>query len=461
VASALRIAALVVRLVNVWDSLRSSFWFVPTLFTFAAVGLAVGLLALDRRPGSDELAESRWLYAGGAEGARSLLSAVAGSIVNVVALAFSITIVSLQLASAQLGPRLLRNFVRDRGNQVVLGTFVATFVYCLLVLRTVRGDAGVGDDAFVPHRAVTGAVALALLSIGLLIYFIHHASTSLQADRVIAAVAADLDEAIEAIFPERLGHEEPAADRPWAPPARSEAGTAVTAPAPGYITSVDGDTLLKAAGEADVLIRLARRPGEFVIAGEPLAWVVPGERLDEGLARRVARAVMLGSERTLIQDPFFGFEQLVEIATRALASDHIDPTTALRCIDRLAAAVAAVSERRLPSPYRRDADGVVRVVAPAPTLRDFVDAAFTAIRLQGSDSRTVAQHLLETFARLAALRDRRELHVALLGEAAAIRRAARRTIDDVRDREAVDEAFDRLLGAMAPEVRRIYEQAAA
>ena len=460
-APRLRVRSSVVRLVNLWDSLRSSFWFLPTLFTGAAVGLAVGLLALDRRAGLEELAESRWLYAGGPEGARSLLSAVAGSIVNVVALAFSITIVSLQLASAQLGPRLLRNFVRDRGNQVVLGTFVATFVYCLLVLRTVRGGEGIADSAFVPHLAVTGAVALALLSIGLLIYFIHHASTSIQADRVIAAVATDLEGAIDTLFPEPLGHAPPAADRAPAPAGGIEAGAAVAATTHGYISSIDGDTVLEAAGEADVLIRLAHRPGEFVIAGEPLAHVVPGERLDDRLARRLVRAFVVGSERTLIQDTFFGFEQLVEIATRALASNHIDPTTALRCIDRLAAAVAGVSQRRLPSPCRRDTDGIVRVVAPAPTIRDFVGAAFTAIRLQGSGNRTVALHLLETFERLAALRGRRDLHVALLDEAVAIRRAATRALDDGRDREAVDEAFERLLASMDPDVRGIYNGRAA
>lgn len=448
-----------VRLLNVWDSLRGSFWFLPALLTIAAVGLALGLLALDRRV-SDELAESLWLYAGGAEGARSLLSAVAGSIITVVGLAFSITIVSLQLAAAQLGPRLLRNFVRDAGNQVVLGTFVATFVYCLVVLRTVRGRDGLTEGVFVPHLAVTGAVVLALLSVALLIYFIHHASTSIQADRVIAAVAADLDDAIDALFPERLGHEHPA-DRPPALPPEADDGAPIAARGHGYVRSVDGEALMKAAGEADVLIRVLRRPGEFVIAGEPLARVVPGERLDDDLADTVADALMLGPERTFIQDALFGFEQLVEIAERALASDHIDPTTARRCIDRLAAAVARVSDRHLPSPYRRDGGGAVRVVAPAPTLRDFVGAAFAAIRLHGADSRAVVLHLLGTFERLAALRDRRELHLALLGEAMAIRRAAGRVFQEPADRQAVYEAFDRLLTAVRPDVRRIYDAQAA
>jgi uncharacterized membrane protein len=449
----------VVWLLNVWDRLRGAFWLFPGLFTIAAIGLAMGLLALDRRIGSDALAGSRWLYAGGAEGARSLLSAVAGSIITVVGLAFSITIVSLQLAAAQLGPRLLRSFVRDRGNQVVLATFVATFVYCLVVLRTVRGRDGLTEGIFVPHLAVTGALVLALTSVALLIYFIHHASISLQADRVIAAVAEDLDGALDALFPERLGQEEPVADPP--PNLPRGDGAPVTATASGYVTGVDGDALLRAAGEADVLIRLVRRPGDFAIAGEPLAWVVPGARLSDDLAGAVAGAILLGPERTLVQDAFFGIEQLVEIAQRSLASDHIDPTTARRCIDRLAGAVARVGDRRLPSAYRRDDVGVVRVVAPAVTFADFVSAAFTPIRLHGDGSRAVTLHLLEAFARLAALRQPRELHLALLGEAMAIHRGLPRAFPDPADRAAVDETFERLLAAVRPDVRRAYEAQAA
>jgi uncharacterized membrane protein len=448
----------VVRLLNVWDALRGGFWFIPALFTAVAAALAFGLLALDRHVDIVQVAGSPWLYAGGAEGARSLLSTVAGSIITVVGLAFSITIVSLQLAAAQLGPRLLRNFVRDPGNQVVLGTFVATFVYCVLVLRTVQGRDGLADDTFVPHLAVTGAVALAMLSVALLIYFIHHASVSIQADHVIAAVARDLDAAIQQIFPERLGHEDGGAGAS-APPRRPVDGGAVVARADGYVTTIDGNALLRAAEAAGVLVHLARRPGDFVIAGEPLAWVVPAERLDAHVERSVAAAVVLGTQRTLIQDGLFGVEQLVEIAVRALASGHIDPTTALRCIDRLGAALARIGDRRLPSPYRRDAAGGVRVVAPALTLHDIVAAAFTAIRLHGAGSRAVTLRLLETFERLVVRHDHRDLHVALLAEALPLRRAALRAAPDPADRDAVDAAFDRLVRAVRSDARRHYEAA--
>jgi uncharacterized membrane protein len=444
----------VIRLLNIWDSVRGSFWFLPALFSVLAAGLAFGLLSLDRSIDDSRMAGSLWLYAGGAEGARSLLSAVAGSIVTVVGLAFSITIVSLQLAAAQLGPRLLRNFVRDPGNQVVLGTFVATFVYCLLVLRTVQGRNGLDDGTFVPHLAITGAVALAMLSAALLIYYIHHASMAIQADHVIASVARELDGAIRHLFPERLGHEDD--DEAAPPPRRAGEGSPVVARHDGYVTGVDGEAVLTAAREADVVVHLACRPGDFVTAGEPLGWVVPADRLRADLERALARTILLGSQRTLMQDALFGIEQLVEIALRALASGHVDPTTALRCLDRLGAAVARICGRRLPSPVRRDADGMVRIVAPSLTVTEIVTAAFTAIRLHGAGSRTVAVRLQQTFERMVRLRSLHELHVAVLGEALRVRRAAVGALTDPVDRDAVDRAFAQVLQAVRPEARRIY-----
>ncbi|HET9489307.1 MAG TPA: DUF2254 domain-containing protein [Methylomirabilota bacterium] len=440
------------RLLNLWDALRGSFWFLPALITALAAALALGLLALDRRLDNQQLAGLLWLYAGGAEGARSLLSAVAGSIITVVGLAFSITIVSLQLAAAQLGPRLLRNFVRDPGNQVVLGIFVATFVYCLLVLRTVRGRDGLADGTFVPHLAITGALGLAMLSVALLIYFIHHASISIQADHVIASVARELDGVIDKLWPDRFGHED--GEAAAAPPCAVTDGSAVAAHGGGYVTTLDEKALLRAGRDRDVVVHLTRRPGDFLMAGEPLAWVLPADRVDEDLKRVITSAVVLGAERSLLQDAMFGIEQLVEIAVRALASGHIDPTTGLRCIDRLGAAVARIGGRDLPAPYRRDAAGIVRVVMPALTLDDIVVAAFTPIRLQGAGSRSVALRLLETFARVAARHDRRGLHLALLGEALRVRRAATAALTDPADREAVQAAFERVLRVSRPDARR-------
>ncbi|HVE72023.1 MAG TPA: DUF2254 family protein [Thermoanaerobaculia bacterium] len=167
----------------------------PAQLTAASMGLAAGVVALDRAKRMDV----RWffLYSGGPEGARSVLSTTAGSMITVAGVAFSMTMVALSLASSQLGPRLLRNFMKDRGNQLVLGTFIATFVYCLLVLRTVSES----PEQFVPHFRVTVGLALALASLVVLIYFIHHVALTLQADHIIGVVAGELDHAIAHMYP--------------------------------------------------------------------------------------------------------------------------------------------------------------------------------------------------------------------------------------------------------------------
>lgn len=396
------------------DALRGSFWFLPTLMTLAAAALAIGLLLAERWMADATVREVGWLYTGGAEGARSLLSTVAGAVVTVVGVAFSVTVVSLQLAAAQLGPRVLRNFMRDRGNQTVLGTFVATFVYCLLVLRTVRGSDGLGNAEFVPHLAVTGGVALAVLSAAVLIYFIHHAAVSIQADHVIAGIAAELDATMDALYPERLGE---AAIAPEAAPALPEdfetRGLGVRAHASGYVQSIDADAVMGVATARDVLVRLEHRPGAFVVEGETLVHVWPAARLDDGSRRRLNGAVVLGQERTLVQDFEFGVEQLVEIAVRALSSNVRDPTTAMRCIDRLGAALARLAGRQLPSPYRRDGERL-RVIAPGLSVSQVADTAFDRIRERGAESLAVAVRLLETFERLGRLRPAKDLHTALL-----------------------------------------------
>lgn len=425
------------RLSLVLDALRASFWFVPTLMTVGAAGLAVGLLVLDEVLGGERVRALGWFYTGGAQGARSLLSMVAGAVVTVVGVAFSVTIVSLQLAAAQLGPRVLRNFMRDRGNQFVLGTFLATFVYCVLVLRTVRGADGLADDRFVPHLAVSGGVGLAIVSAAVLIYFIHHAAVAIQADHVIAAIAHELDGAIDGLYPERLDGAEPApAALPALPEDLETHADVVRSPASGYVQSVDLDRVVALAVAHDLLVELPCRPGDFVIEGEPVARVWPAGRLDARQAGRLAGAVVLGRARTLVQDVRFGIEQLVEIAVRALSSDLRDPTTALRCIDRLGAAVARLGGRRLPAP-RRDDGKRVRVGAPGTSLEEIARAAFDAIRARGAPSVAVLLHLLETFERVARLAPSRELHAALLRQTAMIERASRAMLPEW-ERQAVD-----------------------
>ncbi len=178
------------RILNIWHSFRSSYWFVPTIMTILAIFAAVITTTIDATLSETNAQHLDWLYKGGSEGARTILSTVAGSMITIAGVVFSITVVVLSLASTQFGPRLLSNFMGDTGTQVVFGTFIATFVYCLFVLRVVRS---VDSFSFTPHLSVTFAFLMALAGSAVLIYFIHHIAASIHVDSVVTAVYRDLN----------------------------------------------------------------------------------------------------------------------------------------------------------------------------------------------------------------------------------------------------------------------------
>lgn len=415
-----------------WDRLRSSFWFLPSLMTVGAVGLSFATVAIDASVSDKWLSTFSLAYAGGAEGASALLGAVAGSMITIAGLVFSMTLVALSLTSSQFGPRLLRNFMRDATNQLVLGTFVATFVYCLLVLRTIRRA---DESAFVPHLSVSVGLAVAVVSIAVLIYFIHHVALSIQADEVIARVCAELFEGIERLYPTDIGRAAPA-PRGALPANFDSDARPVQAGADGYVQSVDADKLIELAASEDVVVRVERRPGQYVIIGAPLVRVWPGERADGELAARVLSAFVVGHYRTPSQDIEFSVDQLVEVAVRALSPGINDPFTAITCIDRLGSALARLARGSMPSPWRHDEQGKLRVVASPLTFTEITDAAFNQIRQHGRTSVAVTVRLLETIAIVAEVAHRMEDLSALLRHADMIARGGE-ALPEVEDRRAV------------------------
>ena len=378
-----------------WDYLRGTYWAVPSAMAAIAVGLSVGVIQLDRALAATLVERLSWVYTGGPEGARAVLSTIAASMITVAGVTFSITIVALTLASQQFGPRLLRNFLRDVGNQVVLGTFVSTFIYCLLVLRTVRGSSG---TEFVPHLAVTVGVALALLSVGVLIFFIHHVATSIQASQIIARVSEDLLRAIDRLFPERIGRsvqeDGSAAGVRDAQAALAGRVRRVCATKEGYVQGIDADAIMGLARRTGAVVHLQVRPGTFIRAGRVLLTAEAPAGADWEDAR-FERVFILGSDRTGTQDVRFYINQLVEVAVRALSPGINDPDTAQLCIDRLEQALCRLGARRMPDPRRRDPDGTVRVVAQPVTFAEVVESAFDEIRRYGRASASVTVRLLD------------------------------------------------------------------
>lgn len=413
-----------------------------------AIGLALGVVALDRELGNDWLSGYGWVYGGGADGARSVLSAIAGSVMTVVSIVFSLTISTLAQTSSHYGPRVLRNFTSDRRVQFTLGTFIATFVYCLLVLRTVRS---VQESPFVPYLAVTLGVVLALASMAVLIFFIHFIAQSIQAENLIAEVGQDFEQELPRFFPEDVGASH--GRRQTLEPGHWQDARRVDATESGYLQRVDDDTLLRLAADHDLQCKLARTPGEFVAQDTPLLHLLPAESLSDDLTAKLQECFILGVHRTRHQDPLYSIQQLVEIAAHALSPGINEPFTALTCIDWLGASVRRVLRRELPASERYDKAGNLRVVAPAMTFERLWRTAFDQIRIYGADSPDILLALLGLIGGLAPDLRRPDENEFLQRYVEIIRADADKQIKNAVDTRRVTERADdalRLLHAANP-----------
>ncbi|CAN5415206.1 DUF2254 domain-containing protein [soil metagenome] len=368
--------------------------------SLGAIVLSAVCLQFDNQLSLKGAEKVSWLWAGGTEGARAILSTIASSMITVAGVVFSITIVSLTLASSQFGPRLLRNFVRDAINQAVLGTFVATYLYCLLVLREVKN---VNDQSFVPYLSVTVALVLTTASLGMLIFFIHHVAGSIQAENMVASVAAELRAAMESLFPEQAGKGKPAGSEAAEDEKQFGEGEPcrVVAKNGGYVQAIEVEKLMQCAKEHNVVIRLLKKPGEFVLSGGLLAEIVPVNDDVKELIPFVFEAHIIERLRTPRQDAEYCLNQLVEVAVRALSPGINDPFTAIACIHWLGDGLCVAAGREMPESRRFDEDAKLRIVAKVPTFAGLADAAFNAIRQYGASSPAVVICLLETLTELA------------------------------------------------------------
>ena len=424
------------------EVLRTSLWYVPALEVMAAIVLFIGTLAADRAAYHGAFALPGWVISGSADAARQILTTIAAAIITVVGVVFSIILVTLTLASTQFGPRMLRNFIRDRGTQLTLGTFVATFVYSVLVLASI----GVGSHGdFVPHISVTVTLALMVADLTVLIYFIHHTAISIQLPQVIAGIAADLAEAIRE---QGSGNPEP---HPKTGPkavelvARTEAeGAVLLAPASGYVQFIKHRDLVRLATEADAVISLEQRPGHFIVRGHRIATVWPPEAAP--LVRQaLGRAHLVGPYRTLSQDVSFGIDQLVEIALRALSAAVNDTFTALTCIDWLGENLCKIVDQWHPARVHRDERGFIRVIATQPSYDRLVQRSFEKIRQSSLGQPAVMIRMLEALVRIMAETTSEGQRRVLLDQAAMINRACERSVPEASDRADIQRRYEAIL----------------
>ncbi len=377
------------KLAALWERLRTSLWFLPGLMIAAAVVSA--WIAVNVEIQLDASGAVWWINQGSAEEASNLLSSLLGSLITMATLVISITMVVLTLAAGQLGPRLIRSFVADWRTQGVVGLFISTIVYMLLVFRLLDGDL---DRSAVPHFAVTLATALVFACLMALLYYVHFLSRSIVADTVVNRVGAELDRAVRRDLPDATG-DPPQFERPATEP---PAGFGL--PRSGYVQAIDHESLARAAAGRGALVELLIRPGHHVLKGREHALVWPASALDEDFGSMIAGTVLVGDDRTAHEDIEFSVRQLVEIALRALSAGINDPFTAIAAIDRLAASLALAMERGDAPRIWLDEQGGVRVVAAAPTFEGIADLAFDQIRQAAAGMPAVLIRLADTLGAL-------------------------------------------------------------
>src|SRR6202453_4440856 len=424
------------------EVLRTSLWFVPALEVAAAIVLFIGTLLADRANYRGDFAIPGWVISGSADAAREILTAIAAAIITVVGVVFSIILVTLTLASTQFGPRMLRNFIRDRGTQVTLGTFVATFVYSVLVLASI-GTGSHGD--FVPHISVTVTLGLMVADLGVLVYFIPHPAIMIQLPQVIASIAADL---AEAIAEQGSGNAEPhvkngATATDLVPKADREGGVLLAADS-GYVQFIKHQNLVRLATAADAVINLEHRPGHFVVRGQRFATVWPPQAAPM-VRQAVGGAHIVGPYRTLTQDVSLGIDQLVEIGLRALSAAVNDTFTALTCIDWLGENLCKIVTGWHPARVHRDDQGYIRVIAPEPAYDRLVQRSFEKIRQSSLGAPAVMIRMLEALTRIMAETTSNGQRRVLLEQAAMIDRACERSVPEAADRADVRRRYEAIL----------------
>jgi uncharacterized membrane protein len=423
--------------VKAWlEILGDLFWLRPALVVLGCILLAQFAVWLETAhiAGYDASSpDQNWGYSGGAEGARAILSAIASSNIGVAGTTFSITIAALTLASAQMGPRLLRNFIRDARNQTVLGIFLGAFAYSLMVLRTVRT---VEETPFIPHLAITGALVLALVAIGTLVWFVHHIATSINIETVVDAVQRDLCQAIASYT-----RDEPGPTRA----AEAPNGPAVAVTGGGYVRAIDTEALADWAHERRVTVTLRVRPGDYVPSGYPIAFL---SAQVEGAEAAILDAATLGRRPAALQDLEYSIRQLVEIAVRALSPGMNDPFTAGSVVDHLGDALCRIAPRHLPSGVLLR-EGHPVLIHPVTDYDGLCDAMFHMIRQNAAGSVHVLVRMLDVLVRVAEVERSMQRVAELARHADLVIAAARRDVADPSDLADLEDRYRRF-GVTAP-----------
>lgn len=435
-----------VKIFNWLRKFGENFWLIPLLFMLIAIGLALLNVFLDRQYfTSDKVGLSYLLYFNDRDSVRTLLSTIAGSVLGVAGVSFSITIASLTLASQQFGPRLLRNFMSDRFNQIVIGIFVATFLYCLLVLQFTNAKDAVN---YVPVISMLTALALVIINLMTLVFFIHHISMIIQADNLIISVHQELMVNLKQAFPnvddgQHKVYKEQLPNNVLAKLERQ--GKSFYAHRSGHFQALDNEGLIKFATDRDLVIQLHYQPGDYILQGTPLGRCLGAHAMDDELEKKLQFYLVLGNLQTSDQDIAFAMRQLIEIGVRALSPGINDPFTAVACIDRLGDAMAYVMDKGFPQGLFFDQGGHLRIQLQPDSFSLMLDNAFSQIRQNSEFHVVIVVRLLNTMEKLAVqVRNSEQAH-ALLTQVNAIYQDSLDGIPAIIDQERVQGEYERVI----------------
>lgn len=383
-----------------WDRLKVSFWFTPVVMSVGGVLLAWSLYRIDGLIPNEALENSRLILSGTPGEIRTMLVSMAGTILATAGVVFTLLTLPLSTVAAQYGSRLLRVFLGDRITQLVLGMFVAAFVYCLAAALSVP-PAEIEPEG--PQLTVTIGLLLMLATFASLILLVQHVSTMLQAPNIAAAAGAELLDVVRAEIPEQV--RSGAQNVPQAAEAPLEAdGYAVRVVKTGYIQYIDPETMFYLAREKHLVIRLLHKPGHFVWRDTVVAqvWYAGPHQdqarpptVDQDLDEQIRRAFQIGNTRTPTQDIGYAVNQLVEMAVRAMSAAINDPFTAMTCLDYLGEGLALFVRQGERDPRFYDREGRLCLIFEPVTFEELFSSAFDMLRHCSCDNASVMRHMLE------------------------------------------------------------------
>jgi uncharacterized membrane protein len=382
------------KLMFFWNELKASFWFVPVIIMLFSVLLAIGFVYADQITTFSQKGLRTFFFVNSVDSARSILSTISGAMIGVAGTVFSVTLVALTLASSQLGPRLIKNFMYVRLNQIVLGSYVSTYLYCLIVLNAIQESNG---NTFIPVLSILVAIIAAIANIILLIVFIHQIAVSIQADKVISDISLYLSKQVKMLFPDKMG--EGPDNEIGIPVDTIKSGYSNIIPVKstesGYLQYIDSESLLKLMTDFDTLFELKYKPGDYIVGNSEIGKLYAHEEIEKGKLEKVLFQFFIGKTKTAQQDLTFSIFQMVEIASRALSPGVNDPFTAIACIDHLTDTMCYLSQVKFPSKYRLDDKKKLRVIADTLEFESILDASFNQIRQFSAGSPAVMIRLIE------------------------------------------------------------------